>query len=229
VTYQERAQAIARAMVRILGAAGVSFGILKEIRCTGDPAKQMGDELLFTEIARENLETFQSLGVSKVITMCPHCFNSFTRHYPVLGATFTVIPHPVLLRELIESRAVTLTKGDDLISFHDPCYLARHNGVVSEPRSVLASVGRVVDMPRSGRESFCCGAGGGNYWTEEKGSRINQARAKEALDTGAQTIATACPFCMLMLTDGAKKYTDRSVVKDIAELVSERIDTSRAK
>lgn len=228
VAYQERAHNIARAMVRILGAAGVSFGILKENRCTGDPAKQMGDELLFTEIARENMETFQSLDVTKVITMCPHCYNSFTRHYPVLGATFTVIPHPVLLRELIESRAVTLANGDDLICFHDPCYLARHNGVVSEPRSVLSSVGRVVDMPRSGRESFCCGGGGGNYWTEEKGSRINQARAKEALDTGAQTIATACPFCMLMLTDGAKKYTDRALVKDIAELVSERIDTSTA-
>lgn len=224
VAYEERAQRIGQAMVAILKNAGVSFGILEENRCTGDPAKQMGNEFLFTEIAGQNIEEFNDLGVTKVITMCPHCFNSFTRHYPLLGAKFQVIPHAVLLRSLIGAGKITLANSGQAICYHDPCYLGRHNQVLSEPRSVVASVGQLVEMPRHGSESFCCGAGGGNYWTEEEGTRINQTRAREALDTGAKTIATACPFCMLMLTDGLKKFTEEQMVKDIAELVCSQME-----
>lgn len=224
VSYEERTQNIARSMVHILKTAGVSFGILEENRCTGDPAKQMGNEFLFTEIAGQNIEEFSSLGVEKVITMCPHCFNSFTRHYPLLGATFNVTPHAVLIRNLIDSGALRLTKSGQTICYHDPCYLGRHNNVLSDPRDVVSSVGQLVEMPRHGAESFCCGGGGGNYWTEEEGTRINQTRAKEAFDTGAATIATACPFCLLMLTDGMKKFTDNQMVKDIAELVMDQME-----
>ena len=223
IAYEERAQNIARSMVQILKAAGVSFGILEENRCTGDPAKQMGNEFLFTEIAGQNIEEFAALGVTDVITMCPHCFNSFTRHYPLLGATFQVTPHAVLLGNLIKAGAITMSNGGESICYHDPCYLGRHNNVLADPRAVVSSLGRLVEMPRHGCESFCCGGGGGNYWTEEAGTRINQARAKEAMDTGASLIATACPFCLLMLTDGVKKYTETAVVKDIAELVAERM------
>ena len=224
VSYEERTQNIARSMVRILKSAGVSFGILEENRCTGDPAKQMGNEFLFTEIAGQNIEEFAALGVTKVITMCPHCFNSFTRHYPLLGASFEVVPHAVLLRELIQSKAIKLANSGATICYHDPCYLGRHNDVLADPREVVSSLGQLVEMPRHGCESFCCGGGGGNYWTEEEGTRINQTRAKEAMDTGASLIATACPFCLLMLTDGLKKYTENAMIQDIAELVCNQME-----
>jgi len=224
VAYEERTQSIARSMVNILKTSGVSFGILEENRCTGDPAKQMGNEFLFTEIAGQNIEEFESLGVKKIITMCPHCFNSFTRHYPLIGGTFEVIPHAVFLRNLIDSGEIKLKKSEQTICYHDPCYLGRHNNILAEPRSVVSSVGQLVEMPKSGCESFCCGGGGGNYWTEEEGTRINQTRAKEALDTGANTIATSCPYCLLMLTDGLKKFTEESMVEDIAELVNSQME-----
>jgi Fe-S oxidoreductase len=224
VAYEERTQNIGRAMVTILKNAGVSFGILEENRCTGDPAKQMGNEFLFTEIAGENIEEFTSLGVTNIITLCPHCYNSFTQHYPLLGGAYTVIPHGVLLRNLIAAGTIRLKNSSEAICYHDPCYLGRHNNILSEPREVVSSVGNLVEMKRHGSESFCCGAGGGNYWTEEEGTRINQTRAKEAFDTGATTIATACPFCMLMLTDGLKKFTEDQMVKDIAELVCSQME-----
>lgn len=224
VAYEERTQSIARSMVNILKTSGVSFGILEENRCTGDPAKQMGNEFLFTEIAGQNIEEFESLGVKKIITMCPHCFNSFTRHYPLIGGTFEVIPHAVFLCNLIDSGEIKLKKSEQTICYHDPCYLGRHNNILAEPRSVVSSVGQLVEMPKNGCESFCCGGGGGNYWTEEEGTRINQTRAKEALDTGASTIATSCPYCLLMLTDGLKKFTEESMVEDIAELVNSQME-----
>lgn len=218
--YEERTQKVARSMVNILQKARVSFGILEESRCTGDPAKQMGNEFLFTEIAQENITDFHSLGVKKIITICPHCYNSFTRHYPPLGGFFTVIPHPVFINKIIESGDLSLRSEKQTICYHDPCYLGRRNSIFSEPRSIISSLGRLVEMPRNRKQSFCCGGGGGNYWAEEEGSRINQARAKEAVDTGAVKIATACPFCLLMMTDGLKKYTEETKVFDIAEIVS---------
>lgn len=223
--YEERGQDIARAMVNILNTAGVSYGILTDGRCTGDPAKQMGNEFLFTEIAQQNIEDFGSLGVEKIITVCPHCYNSFTRYYPSLGGSYTVIPHAVFIKNLMESGRIIVKPSELTICYHDPCYLGRRNDILSEPRGVVSSVGRLVEMRRNRKQSFCCGGGGGNYWAEEEGSRINQTRAKEALDTGAVKIATACPFCLLMMTDGLKKYTEDQKAFDIAELVNHQLVT----
>ncbi|BBO77885.1 electron transporter [Desulfosarcina widdelii] len=223
VTYEERTQQIARAMVRILTAGGISFGILEENRCTGDPAKQMGNEFLFTELAQQNIEDFSTLGIEKIITMCPHCFNSFKRHYPALGGNYEISPHSVFVKKLIAMGKLHLNRESKTICYHDPCYLGRRNSIFDDPRDVINSMGEIVEMPRNRSESFCCGGGGGNYWAEEVGTRINQVRAKEALDTGADLIATSCPFCLLMLTDGMKKFTEDQKVFDIAELVDLRL------
>lgn len=223
ITYEERAQSVARAMVKLLQHAKVSFGILEQARCTGDPAKQMGNEMLFQEMATANVEEFSEIGVTKIITMCAHCFNSFDRYYPELGGKYEVVPHAVLLDQLIAAGKLPKVAGGEKITFHDPCYLARHNDVMDGPRQVVASVGQLVEMPRHKKDSFCCGAGGGNYWGGAGGERINDVRAKEALQTGADKIATACPFCLLMLTDGVKKSTDARKVFDIAELVAEKL------
>jgi Fe-S oxidoreductase/nitrate reductase gamma subunit len=227
ITYEERAQEIARATVRILQASAVSFGVLEHARCTGDPAKQMGNELLFVELAQQNIEDFEALGITKIITLCAHCYNSFTRYYPELGASYQVIPHAALIEELIDTGKVRLTRSEQRITFHDPCYLSRHNDIESEARSVLSAIGELVEMPRNGKQSFCCGAGGGNYWGGEGGERINEVRSREALDTGAEKIATSCPFCLLMLTEGVSKHTAERRVFDIAELVEQGRSGSR--
>jgi Fe-S oxidoreductase/nitrate reductase gamma subunit len=221
ITYEERAQEIARATVRLLQASGVSFGILEHARCTGDPAKQMGNELLFFELAQQNIEDFTALGITKIITMCAHCYNSFTRYYPELGASYQVVPHAVLIEDLIGAGKVRLARSKGQITFHDPCYLSRHNDIESETRAVLSAVGKLVEMPRNRKQSFCCGAGGGNYWGGEGGERINEVRSREALDTGAEKIATSCPFCLLMLTEGVSKHAAERRVFDIAELVEQ--------
>ncbi len=223
-TYEERAQKIARAMVHILDKAGVSYGILEESRCTGDPAKQMGNEFLFSELARMNIEEFDALGIKKIITLCPHCYNSFSRHYPALGGNYTLIPHAVFIEELIAQKKIVPGRSKTTIAYHDPCYLGRRNLIFKEPRQLIGRVGQLVEMPNHGADSFCCGGGGGNYWAEEVGERINQRRSKEALDTGADKIATACPFCLLMITDGTKKFTEEQKAFDIAELVAEGLE-----
>ncbi len=221
VAFEERAQQVARAMARILDAAGVSWGILEESRCTGDPAKMMGNELLFVELAQANIEDFRERGVGKVITMCAHCFNSFDRYYPELGASWETIPHGVLIDRLIrDGRLAPVRDPARRITFHDPCYLARHNGIVAETRGVVAAVGELIEMPRNRQDSFCCGAGGGNYWSREGGTaRISDTRLDEALGTGADQVATSCPFCLLMLTSSAAGRSDERKVFDLAELV----------
>jgi Fe-S oxidoreductase/nitrate reductase gamma subunit len=221
VTYEERAQQVARAMVRILEAAGVSYGILEEARCTGDPAKMMGNEMQFQEIAMTNIEDFKEMQIHKVITMCAHCFNSFDRYYPELGGDWQTIPHAVLIDELISSGRLKVVRQEaEKITFHDPCYLARHNDIVDETRGVVSAVGQLIEMPRNRKESFCCGAGGGNYWGGKGGTaRISDVRAQEAFATGADKIATSCSFCLLMLTSSASKHTEERKVFDIAELV----------
>ncbi len=220
VIYEERAQNIAVSMVNILEKAGLSFGILKESRCTGDPAKQMGNEFLFNELAMQNIEDFSDMGVKKIITLCPHCYHSFTHYYPELGGVYDVIPHPLLIQMLIETGKLKIEKNAEIITFHDPCYLARHNDILEEPRQIISALGALVEMPRNGKASFCCGGGGGNYWAEEEGSRINKTRANEAFKTNADVIATACPFCLLMMTDGLKNFTEENKAFDIAELVN---------
>jgi Fe-S oxidoreductase len=227
ITYEERAQEIARATVRILQASGVSFGILEHARCTGDPAKQIGNELLFVELAQQNVEEFEELGIAKIITMCAHCYNSFTRYYPELGGSYQVVPHASLIGELLEGGKLSLAKNGERVTFHDPCYLSRHNDIESEARGVLSALGELVEMPRNRKDSFCCGAGGGNYWAGEGGERINEVRAQEALGTGAEKIATSCPFCLLMLTEGVSKHSEERRVFDIAELVEQGQSGSR--
>ncbi len=225
VIYEERAQEIARAMVRILEAAGVSYGILEESRCTGDPAKMMGNEMLFVELAQANIEEFKEQQIHKVLTVCAHCYNSFDRYYPELGAAWETIPHAVFIDRLIaEGKLSVAYSSDEKITFHDPCYLARHNDIIAAPRSVVAAVGQLIEMPRNQKQSFCCGAGGGNYWGGQGGTaRISDVRVAEAFDTGADKIATSCSFCNLMLTASASKHSEQRKVFDIAELVAEKI------
>ncbi len=225
-TYEERAQHIARATAQLLNAAGVSWGVLEGPHCTGDPAKMMGNEMQFVEIAQGNIEEFQEMKIQKVITMCAHCFNSFDRYYPELGAEWQTIPHAVLLDQLIKDGRLKVSQNSqEKITFHDPCYLARHNDIVDETRSVVSAVGQLIEMPRNRKDSFCCGAGGGNYWGGQGGTaRINDVRAQEAFDTGADKIATSCPFCNLMLTSSAAKHSEERKVFDIAELVLEKLE-----
>ncbi len=221
VAFEERAQQVARAMARILDTAGVSWGILEESRCTGDPAKMMGNELLFVELAQANIEEFRELQVANVITMCAHCFNSFDRYYPELGGNWRTIPHSVLIDQLIRDGRLPVERdATQKITFHDPCYHARHNDIVQESRSVVMALGELVEMPRNRKDSFCCGGGGGNYWAREGGTaRISDVRAGEALGTGADRIATSCPFCLLMLSSGTAKHGAERKVYDVAELV----------
>jgi Fe-S oxidoreductase/nitrate reductase gamma subunit len=223
--YDERAQGVARALVRILGRAGVSFGVLEHSRCTGDPAKQIGNELLFAELAGQNVDQLNGLGVHKLITTCAHCFNAFTRYYPELGGSWEVVPHAVLIDRLLAEGKLAIPDAErEAITFHDPCYLSRHNDVEDEARNVLGRVGRVVEMPRNRKQSFCCGAGGGAYWGGEGGTaRIGDVRAAEALATGSTTIATACPFCLLMLTAGVGQQGGEARVLDVAEIVAEKL------
>jgi len=226
IAYEERTQAIGRAMVNILKKAGISFGVLPEIRCTGDPAKQMGSEFLFTELAKENIELLNSLGVKKIITLCPHCYTSFVQYYPELGGEYEVIPHVVMIKRLIDSGAISVKQQSGKktkITYHDPCYLGRHNRIFDEPREIISIMGELVEMKRNREFSFCCGGGGGNYWSEEEGTRINRERAREAFETGAEIITTSCPFCVLMLTDGLKGFTQEKKVFEISELVEENL------
>lgn len=222
--YEDRAQKIARSVVNILKKAKVSFGILRDSRCTGDPAKHMGNEFLFNEIATQNIEEFEKLGVKNIITMCPHCYHSFVHYYPELGGNYNVIPHVVFIHRLIRDGRLRIKSTEKSFTFHDPCYLGRHNGIIQEPREIINRIGKLLEMPRNKKASFCCGGGGGNYWAEEKGTRINRVRAKEALDTGADFIISSCPFCVLMLTDGIKGFTQEEKVLDIAELVENLIE-----
>jgi len=223
VTYEDRAQQVGRAMVKILNHTGLSYGIIAEARCTGDPAKQMGDDYLFSQLANANIALFDNLGVKKIITLCPHCYNSFNAYYPPLGGDFQVISHVSLIRDLIHAGKIRPVVGSQKIAYHDPCYLGRHNNLFNDPREVIDSIGNIVELPRSRNNSFCCGAGGGNYWNEESGKRINTARAQEAFESGADRIVSACPFCLLMLTDGLKMFTDKNMVVDVVELLEQKI------
>jgi Fe-S oxidoreductase/nitrate reductase gamma subunit len=223
VTYEDRAQQVGRAMVNILNHAGLSYGIIAAARCTGDPAKQMGDDYLFSQLANANIALFNGLGVNKIITLCPHCYNSFNTYYPPLGGDFQVISHVSLIRDLIHAGKIKPSAGSQKIAYHDPCYLGRHNNLFNDPREVIDSIGNIVELPRSHNNSFCCGAGGGNYWNEESGQRINTARAQEAFESGADKIVSACPFCLLMLTDGLKMFTDKNMVVDVVELLEQNI------
>jgi Fe-S oxidoreductase len=227
----DRAKKVQRALVRVLQAAQIDFAILgREEKCTGDAARRMGNEYVFQQLAQENLETLGRYRFKRILATCPHCYNILKNEYAELGGGFTVVHHSELLAELLAAGRVPLAdgaRGEDLVTFHDPCYLGRYNGGYRPPRQLLGTLGaRTTEMAMSRQKALCCGAGGGRMFMEETlGKRVNVERTEQALATGARTIAVGCPFCMTMLTDGtkAKEVDERVQVKDLAELVAERL------
>jgi Fe-S oxidoreductase len=229
----ERNHAPLRALVGVLAQAGVDVAILgDEEACTGDPARRMGNEYLFQTLARQNIETFARHGVSKILTVCPHCYNTFKNEYPQLGGRYEVWHHTQLLARLLdEGRLLPTDPVAKTITFHDPCYLGRHNSEYDAPRRVLGAIpgARTVEMSQCREKGFCCGAGGGLYWTEDRiGQRVNHVRTDHVAATGAEIVATACPFCMLMLEDGAAARGSAARPKDVVELLGESLRSPRS-
>ena len=229
-SFDDRNQKVTVATARLLNEAGVDFAILGPAElCTGDPARRSGNEFVFQMLAIQNIETLGDLGVKKVITQCPHCFNTLKNEYPQFGGDYEVIHHSQLLTELVEMGLLEPKAGEArTVTYHDSCYLGRHNDVYMAPRSIVASIGgvKVVEMGRSGTRSFCCGAGGSQMWMEERvGKKVNIDRAEEAIATGADEVAVACPFCFVMLDDGVRELgqEDSVIVRDISMILADSV------
>jgi Fe-S oxidoreductase len=226
--FDPNAQEIARAIATVLHAAGVNFAVLgNNETCTGDVARRAGNEYLFYELAQMNIETLNAIGANqkKIVTGCPHCLHTIGNEYADFGGHFTVVHHTQFIAELVGSGRLKLTRQAELgeATFHDPCYLGRHNGVYDEPRQVLTGVGVTLqEMERTRSDSFCCGAGGAQMWKEEEpGTQmVSAARLTEAQNSGATTLAVGCPFCARMLDDANKQAGSPLKVKDIAEIVA---------
>jgi len=231
--YDDRYRKVARAFAKLLFHMDVSFGVLgKEESCTGDPARRAGNEMLFQMQALQNIELMNSYGVNKILTICPHCYNILKHEYPDLGGSYEVIHYVEFLDRMIDEGKLQIDPEimkNARITYHDPCYLGRANNIYSEPRKILEKMtGRhPLEMKRNKSHALCCGAGGGQYFKEaEKGDKeIFIERIEEAIDTGADVIATACPFCMTMLTDGLKYKNRENDTKnlDIVELLVESL------
>jgi Fe-S oxidoreductase len=231
--FDERNKRVARAFATCLDAAGVRFAILgQEESCTGDPARRMGNDYVFQILASGNVETLNRYGMGErtIVTACPHCFNTISNEYGQLGGSFRIVHHSVFLQGLLaDGRLRVASEGPaSSVTFHDSCYMARYNGVIAAPRDVLGSVPglELREMERSGKNTFCCGAGGGRMWMEEtRGTRINAERTRQALETGAATVATSCPYCMVMLKDGLADAAPGGEVsaRDIAEILADSV------
>lgn len=232
-SFDDRAKRVTVAFAKILTATGTRFAILgNEETCTGDPARRAGNEFLFQMQAMNNIQILNGYGIKKIVTACPHCFNTLKNEYPELGGNYEVIHHSTMLQSLINEGKIKLKEGGEFkgkkITYHDSCYLGRANNIYEAPRAVLEALDAdLVEMKRCRTTGLCCGAGGAQMFKEpEKGNKdINIARAEEALDTKATTVAVACPFCMTMMTDGIKnKEKEAQVkVKDLAELIAESL------
>jgi Fe-S oxidoreductase len=228
-SFDERARTAAESTAKVLQAAGVDFAILgPRESCTGDPARRMGNEYLFQAYAEQNVSTLNEAGVTKIVASCPHCFNTLGNEYPEFGGAYEVVHHTELIAELVREGRVQPKHDEKSITYHDSCYLARHNDVRSDPRELVAAVGEPIEMERSGKRTFCCGAGGAHMWMEERGRPINEERAREAAETGAGTLAVACPFCTVMLDDGVRARGDELRVVDVSTLIAESLDGESA-
>jgi Fe-S oxidoreductase len=202
----------------------VDFAILgPRESCTGDPARRMGNEYVFQGFAEQNVATLNDAGVKKIVASCPHCFNTLAGEYPDFGGNYEVVHHSELLADLVREGRLSPKTGESEITYHDSCYLARHNDVFAPPRELAAAVGRPIEMARSGRRTFCCGAGGARMWMEERAKPINEPRVREAAATHADTLAVACPFCTVMLDDGVKSTGGDIRVADVATLRAEAV------
>jgi len=230
VAFDPRAQKIARSLAAILNAVGVDWAVLgKEEKCTGDTARRTGNEYLFAQMAEENIAALNEIKPKTIVTTCPHCFHTIANEYPQFGGKFVVKHHAEFIDELIRAGRLKLeTGGDGSVTYHDPCYLGRHNGIFDQPRALIQSTGAKLTEPvRNRSNSFCCGAGGGQFWKEEeKGTeRVSTNRYRELKQTGAKTVATGCPFCMRMITEETAKEEPESAMQvfDVAELVAARL------
>jgi len=232
-SFDQRAQKITKAFATILNRVGLNYAILgKEEMCTGDPVRRAGNEFMFQMMAYQNIQTLNNYGIKKIVTACPHCFNIIKNEYKELGGDYEVIHHTVLLQQLIDEGKIKLKEGGSFkgkkITYHDSCYLGRANNIYEAPRKVLEILdAELVEMKRCKSNGLCCGAGGAQMFKEEeKGTtRVNFERTNEAIGTGATIIASACPFCNTMLTDGVKQAEreDNVQVMDIAELIAQSI------
>jgi len=234
-SFDDRAKKIAVATAKLLTRAKVDFAILGPSElCTGDPARRSGSEYLFQQLAGQNVENLNGMGVKKVITMCPHCFNTMRNEYPQLGGNYDVVHHSQFLEWLVSTGRLKLdgARLDERVVYHDSCYLGRHNDIYAAPRRVLGSLKGIelVEAPRNGTLGMCCGAGGARMWMEEMtGTKVNTERSRELLATGASRVATACPYCIVMIDDGVKEHgRDDVVVADIAVHLLEAIEAAEA-
>jgi Fe-S oxidoreductase len=233
-SFDQRAQKITKAFAAILDKTGISYGILgKEEMCNGDPARRAGNEFMFQMMAYQNIQVLNNYGIKKIVTACPHCFNILKNEYPALGGNYEVIHHTVFLQQLIDEGKIKLKEGGTFkgkrITYHDSCYLGRANNIYEAPRKVLEILdAELVEMKRCRSTGLCCGAGGAQMFKEEeKGTtRVNFERTNEAIATGSDVIAAACPFCNTMLTDGVKNAEKEDSVKvmDIAELIAASLE-----
>ena len=233
-SFDQRAQKITKAFATILNKVGINYAILgKEEMCTGDPVRRAGNEFMFQMMAYQNIQVLNNYGIKKIVTACPHCFNTLKNEYPELGGNYEVIHHTTFLQQLIDEGKIKLKDGGSFkgkrITYHDSCYLGRANDIYEAPRKVLEVLdAELVEMKRCRSNGLCCGAGGAQMWKEEeKGvTRINIERSHEAIDSNANIIASACPYCNTMLTDGVKLAEKEDAVKvlDVAELIAASLD-----
>ena len=221
---EDRAKKTTKAIAELLDIAGVKFAVLGGMEaCTGDPARRLGMEYVFQMLAQQNVETLNEAGVTKIVASCPHCFNTLANEYPELGGTYEVVHHSQLLAKLVDEGKLTPVESvEENITYHDPCFLGRHNKVYTPPRDIMAKVPGVKtkEMHRHKERGFCCGAGGARMWMEERiGKRINTERVDEALTTNPDTVSTACPFCQVMLGDAINEKKSSGEAADSLEVV----------